>query len=52
MMYDGVLFLCALSGRGKRRRSSGDADANDRGAKRAKLETAEVNVSAVKTECV
>lgn len=31
-----------LSGRGKRRRSSGDAEANDRRAKRAKLENTEV----------
>ncbi|KAF5904485.1 DNA-directed RNA polymerase III subunit RPC3, partial [Clarias magur] len=32
-----------LSGRGKRRRSSGDADANDRRAKRAKLENTEMS---------
>ncbi|KAM9487973.1 DNA-directed RNA polymerase III subunit RPC3 [Clarias gariepinus] len=32
-----------LSGRGKRRRSSGDAEANDRRAKRAKLDNTEVS---------
>lgn len=53
MMYDGVQCLSALSGRGKRRRSSGDAEANDRQAKRAKVGDTEVSVSYnVLYECV